>query len=115
MQAASSSTPALDQLPDPSTIWWRSRYLARQRQVDRATRPIRLVERLGLIVGTAGSAIAATLVWPQLKSSVAGWLSSLAAETQGAAQVSPTLQALLFATAILAMVAAGLYAQWAQD
>ncbi|MEJ2085796.1 MAG: hypothetical protein P8Y44_08980, partial [Acidobacteriota bacterium] len=89
MQSASSGTPALNHLPNPSTIWWRSRYLARQRRVDRATRPIRLVEQFGLIVGTAGSAIAATLVWPQLKSSVTGWLSSLAAETQGAAQISP--------------------------
>ena len=54
LAADASRVPPLEELPDPTLIWWRSRQLARLRQADRATYPIQLVERLAMVLGALG-------------------------------------------------------------
>lgn len=115
LQSVDRRTPSLERLPDATAIWWRSRHLARQTHVERATQPIRWLERIGFVAGAIGAVFGAALVWPQLKSSAAGLLASFATSGQSAAEASPVTQTLFFVTAILALVAAALYAQWAED
>jgi hypothetical protein len=115
LKVANSSSPRLDQLPDSTTIWWRSRHLEQQGRIARATQPIRLLERIAFAAGAAGVAIGATMIWPALRSTTANWLDSLAAGARHTASASSGTQVLLFGTAILAMVAVGLYSQWAED
>ena len=115
LRVASSSSPRLNQLPDPITIWWRSRHLDQEGQIARATQPIRLLERIAFVAGAAGVAVGATMVWPALRSTATSWLNSLAAGARHTASASSGTQVLLFGTAILAMVAVGLYSQWAED
>lgn len=115
MQAAERGLPQLNQLPDPTTIWWRSRLLAQQGKVARATMPIRILEQIAFAAGATGVATGVVLVWPSFRSSAASWLSSLASGAQSAANASSASQVLLFGTAILAMIAVGLYSQWAEE
>ncbi len=114
LQIANSDSPRLNQLPDPTTLWWRSRHLEQEGRIARATQPIRLLERVAFVAGAAGVAIGVTMVWPALRSTAADWVTSLTAAAQSSAASSGS-QALLFGTAILAMVAVGLYSQWAED
>jgi hypothetical protein len=46
--ADAGRTPALDQLPDPALVWWRSRQQAQLRKAEKATLPIQIAERLAL-------------------------------------------------------------------
>jgi hypothetical protein len=119
MQTAERGLPQLNQLPDPTTIWWRSRLLAQQGKVARATMPIRILEQIAFAAGATGVVTGVVLVWPSFRSSAASWMSSLvsglASGTQSAANASSASQVLLFGTAILAMIAVGLYSQWAEE
>ena len=108
-------TPSLERLPEATVVWWRSRHLARQTRVEQATQPIRWLERVGFLAGTIGALFGAALVWPQLKSSATQLLRSVVTTSQSPTEASPVTQTLFFATAILALVAAALYAQWAED
>ena len=115
MQLTQKGLPQLNQLPDPTTIWWRSRLLAQEGRLKRATMPIRILEHVAFVAGAAGIATGVALVWPSLRSSAASLFSSLASGAQSAANASSASQALLFGTVILGMIALGLYTQWAEE
>lgn len=115
MQMAEQGLPQLNQLPDPTTIWWRSRLLAQEGKLKRVTMPIQILERVAFVAGAAGIATGVALVWPSLRSSSASWFSSLASGAQSATNASSASQALLFGTVILGMIALGLYTQWAEE
>jgi hypothetical protein len=51
-------------LPNPGTIWWKAQLRARRAAMERAARPIRLVERLSW--GCAAGVLAAA-VWQMLQ------------------------------------------------
>ncbi len=115
MRRAVQDQQNLTQLPDPALIWWKGLNLAKESQVARATMPIRILERVALMVGAVGAASGLMLVWPAVRSGVVTWLSSMAAGVHTTAGASPVSQILLFGTAVLAVVAYGLFSQWAED
>ena len=47
-------------LPDPGTVWWKAQLRARRAAAERATRPIRIVERVAWACGL-GSLVAAAI------------------------------------------------------
>ena len=112
---AAQDQPDLTRLPDPSMIWWKARNLAKESQIARATLPIRILERAAFVVGAVGAASGLMLIWPAVRSGTATWLSSMAAGVQTTAGASSVTQLLLFGTTILAVVAYGLFSQWAED
>lgn len=115
LHASCSRVPSLDRLPDPTTLWWRSRHLARQVEVSRATRPIQILERVAFAFGAAGLAFGVTRAWPAVRSSASTWLASLFEGARGATDASLGSDVILVGTAILAVFAAGLYSQWVEE
>ena len=104
-------TPSLNDLPDPTVVWWKARQQARIRQVERATLPIQFAERLALTLGAIGLVIGLFLLWPMIRSTSGQWLGGWAS---GLIQTLPldglSLILTLFCSLFL-LVGFGLYSQ----
>jgi hypothetical protein len=87
-------------LPDPGTLWWKAQLRARRAAIERAARPILIVERLAWACGVG--TLAAATVWqmPQI-------LALL--------QQPVYLVAAVLATALVSAAAATLYLVWGRE
>jgi hypothetical protein len=115
LRLAARELPGLNELPDPALLWWRSRHQYRVCQVERATLPIRLVERLTLACGAVGLAVAASLGWPLVRPALSRWLGSWAIDFARTSPLEGPTLLLLLGSSVLALAVFGLYAQWAED
>jgi hypothetical protein len=88
-------------LPDSGFVWWKARLLARRAAAERATRPVVIAERVGLIAGALAAAGLAAWQWPLIRESLAfsnlsisfpfhpgAWLGFLAASLAGTVVVA---------------------------
>ncbi len=106
--------PTLDQLPDPTLVWWRSRPQTQLRKAEKATLPIQIAERLALALGALGLIIGLSLTWPMVRATLDQWLVGWA---RGFSQVLPTggySLILALTGSLFLLVGFGLYAQWAE-
>ncbi len=106
--------PSLDQLPDPTLVWWAARQQARLRQAERATLPIQVAERLALGLGALGLVIGLFLTWPMVRATLDQWFVGWA---RGFVQVIPlggSSLILALTGSLFLLVGFGLYAQWAE-
>ena len=87
-------------LPDPGTLWWKAQLRARRAAIERAARPILIVERLAWACGVG--TLAAATVWqmPQI-------LALL--------QQPLYLVAAVLATTLVSGAAATLYLVWSRE
>ncbi len=112
---AEAETLAVEASPtDPGALLWRHRLAARRERAERATRPIRALERLAAGCGVATTAAALAWGWPALRA----WLTPLAesvSEASRAAAASPTSAALLAAGLLLASLLLAGYSAWAEE
>ena len=67
---AAADAPALDPLPDPATIWRAARRNERLVIAERATRPIRVMTRLGFAAFAATAVSGLIWFWPTIASHV---------------------------------------------
>jgi len=115
LQSDASQTPALEQLPDPTIVWWRSQQQARLLQTERATLPIRLAERLALVLGALGLVIGLTLTWPMLQATLNQWVGGW---VRGFSQTLPLQGSswiLALSCSLFVLVGFGLYTQAADQ
>ena len=87
-------------LPDAGAVWWKAQLIAKRRAVERATRAVRIVDRLAYFGG------AATMTWLVAEGSKAGPLNSSAAPWMApfAHLLSGNLGAVALSSAVLAML-----------
>ena len=106
--------PALDQLSDPTLIWWRSHQQSQLRKAEKATMPIQIVERLALALGAVGLVIGLSLTWPLVQATLGQWLFGWA---RGITHMVPTGSPsliLVLTGSLFFLVGFGLYSQWAE-
>ena len=87
-------------LPDPGTLWWKARLRARRAAIERAARPILIVERLAWACGIGTLAAAAVWRMPQILALF---------------QQPFFLVAAVLATALVSGAAATLYLVWSRE
>lgn len=112
--ADAARIPALDQLPDPTLIWWRSRQQDRLKRTERATWPIQVVERMAITLGVLGLLIGLSSAWPVVRSTLDQWSSGW---VRGLTQIVPSGEPLWILTltgSLFLLVGFGLYSQWAE-
>ena len=78
-------------LPDPDLIWWKARLLARRDAVERATRPIAIVQKGAAVTAAAVAAVALGWAWPLLASVPRLLTSGFASQPAAAIAVPTTL------------------------
>ena len=111
MQAEARTMPDLSRLPDPGRIWLQARQQRLLQAADRATRPIRAVEKIALGTGAVGLAIGAAMSWPVIRSWLGQAVATFAnfgASTEGALPTNPIP---VIAGALLFLVLFGLYSE----
>jgi hypothetical protein len=99
-----SGTP----LPPPTRIWWKAQLAERRSAIERASRPMRIVQTAGGFVVAAAASAAASAEWPRIGAWAAQWQASWAAGWR-ALGFTPEL-AVLFALGGACLLAAVLLA-----
>jgi hypothetical protein len=67
-------------LPPATRIWWKAQLAERRSAIERASRPMRIVQTAGGIVAAAAASAAASAEWPRIAAWAAQWQSSWPAE-----------------------------------
>jgi len=99
----------------PGYLWRQAERLARKERVAKAMRPIALIQRAAGAAAAAMAAIGALVSWPALKGWVGGLQLSSADHLALPAAVSAPVLLLMSGTLAVALVALGLYSQWADS
>ncbi len=106
--------PSLDALPDPTLIWWRARQRARLHQVERATLPIQITERLAIALGLVGLLIGGSLSWPVLRQTLGQWSVSWGDGLMRALPLHGSSMILALFCSVVVLIGFGLYSQWVE-
>lgn len=112
--ADASRIPALDKLPDPTLVWWRSRQQAQLRKAERAVLPIQIAERLALALGALGLIIGLSLTWPMVRATMDQWLVGWTSGFTSALPLGESSLILALTGSLFLLVGFGLYSQWAE-
>jgi hypothetical protein len=111
---ATENLPALSALPDPGVIWHSARPQVRQRQLERATWPIRLVEKLSLACGAVALAAGTKLAWPLVQPLVGRWAVLFAGIWSRPTDLTATTVLPMLVASILFLALYGLYTEWVE-
>lgn len=114
MQTMAEETKAEAALPDAGRIWWKAQLLAKQAAVERATRPIAIVEKIAY--GCVALALAGGLLW--MWPLIGGWLAQLRSAwtlVSSANGFQPHSLLLMSAGLFLFLLLSLLYTVWAEQ
>ena len=102
-------------LPDGGRIWWKAQLAARREAVERAGKPIAIVERVSLALGAVTAAAFLLWAWPQVQ----GWSNLLRFAWLQSESFGLSAQPLYLLAAggamLVALVSLGAYAVWAEE
>lgn len=106
-----NSVPEPSRLPDPGRIWLRAKQQRLLQAAERATRPIRVAERIALGAGAVGLAVGTAMSWTTVRAWLGQAVTSFAHAGGGADGALPTNPIPLIAGTLLFLVLFGLYSE----
>lgn len=111
LQAEAGAVLELPRLPDPGRIWVQARQQRLLQAADRATKPIRVAEKIALATGAVGLAVGTAMSWPMVRSWLGRTVTTIAdfgGQTTGVLPANPVP---IIAGALLFLVLFGLYSE----